>query len=170
MFLGSEGLTRTGPHVTWMVPALSQRRGPLSCPPPPAARAAPGGSAPPSPGPSPLAGAHRPRGLAGAPELRRPVSRSRHGPRALRAFRCGAGSRSLCGLWGRSSGSPGDSRCCASPAPRATPRSAPEPLPGLRAPRTLPPRARQAASQVPAGPRARPGAQRRPLLRGLRGR
>lgn len=168
MFLGSEGLTRTGPHVTWMVPALSQRRGPLSCPPPPAARAAPGGSAPPSPGPSPLA--HRPRGLAGAPELRRPVSPSRHGPRALRAFLRGAGGRSLRGRGGRGSGSPGDSRCCASPAPRATPRSAPEPLPGLWAPGTLPPRARQAARQVPAGPRARPGAQRRPLLRGLRGR
>lgn len=35
VFLGSEGLTRTGLHVTWMVPALSQRRGPLACPPTP---------------------------------------------------------------------------------------------------------------------------------------
>ncbi|XP_007529418.2 homeobox protein aristaless-like 3 isoform X1 [Erinaceus europaeus] len=61
LFPGSEGLTGAGLHVTWMVPALSQRgAAPSPDPPPPAARAAPGGSAPPRPGPSPSAGAQRP--------------------------------------------------------------------------------------------------------------
>lgn len=143
--------------------------------------------APPRPHPlrrAPLPGAPRPRaqvpppwraltGRAGSASPGAPgglCAPSRHGPGALRAFRRGARAWPLRGRRGRASGPPGNPRRRASPAPRATPRPAADPLSGLRAPGALPPGAGQAARQVPAGPRARPGAQRRPLLREPRGR